>query len=304
MVKILSVSTKFTSGAHNFTKTLTQFNFDYSLLARGQTWQGWRFRMKAYMDACLAEPPESILIFSDSDDVLCMKGGESELVEKYLAFGRDLVVSAESACVATSCNSIDAYWQHREPSVQTLMRYVNCGGIIGRARALATMWKWMLDEGYTDDQRALGHYVGRFYDTCAVDWQSHIFYVVPIPVRGLNPELHFKDDQSLDYLEDKLDHKRASPFFLHFAGNFAGPVVASAFLLQKRDLWYDQVAKTLLGSEAASYQSTNEDGRLVSVALFWGIFLFLLAALFTLTVMYVRIRTRKNVIIIKEQKST
>jgi len=278
MVKILYVATKMTSGLSNYEKTLDLFKYEHEKLGYGQIWGGWRFRMKLYMEACLKEPSETILVLTDADDVLCVKSGEG-MLEKFLSFNKSIVCTAEVTCNIGVCLPVDNYWKVRNQLNQSSYKYVNCGTMMGRAGALAKMWKWMLDNNFQDDQLGLCNYVNTFPELFHVDSTNSLFYVVPPPVANATPLIEWqKNSNNISYvksLRETVDQSVCEPFFIHFAGNFVQPAVFSALILHPPKLLYDQMAQTLLKENAMNMFQTNEVGRQVGVAVTWAMVLVL-----------------------------
>ena len=72
---------------------------------------------------------EEIVMFSDGYDTLLM-AGEDEILEKYYRTDCDLLVSAEANCFPERSLS------EKYPVCDTIYRYLNCGGFIGKAGAI------------------------------------------------------------------------------------------------------------------------------------------------------------------------
>lgn len=72
---------------------------------------------------------EEIIMFSDGYDTL-MLAGEKEILKKFYKTNCDLLVSAESNCFPEK-SLADKY-----PLCDTAYRYLNCGGFIGKVKAI------------------------------------------------------------------------------------------------------------------------------------------------------------------------
>ena len=72
---------------------------------------------------------EEIVMFSDGYDTLLL-AGEEEILEKFYQAETDLLVSAETNCFPEKSLASDY------PACETPYRYLNCGGFIGRVRAI------------------------------------------------------------------------------------------------------------------------------------------------------------------------
>lgn len=285
MIKVLYVATKMTSGLSNYEKTLDLFQYSHQKLGHGQTWGGWRFRMKLYMEACAQEPSDAILILTDADDILCVKP-ETGLQQKFLNFLKPIVLSAEINCSSASCRPLDDYWKVTNGTNKSSYKYVNCGTMMGRAGHLAIMWKWMLDNNFQDDQLALGYYVNQFPEMCHVDETNELFYVMPPPINNAPPVIEWERDSNgtmvIQSLRETVDQTVCRPYFVHFAGNFIQPVVFSAFLLSPSKIMYDKMAKNILNDDAMSIIQTSETGRIIGVIVVWSVIILLMLVIFVM----------------------
>jgi len=287
MVKVKFVATALTTGVHNYTKTLHSFGYDYEHLALGEKWGGWRFRMKTYMDICKKEKPDEILILTDADDVLVTRKNDN-LQTIFEKFNKDIIVSSETVCLTSTCKDIPNYWKKNGKEDSSCF-FVNCGLMMGRAGELCTMWKWMLDQGFQDDQIALGHYVDSYPEKFHVDAYNELFYTVP---RSTSVEIEWSKNELVSLI-DPIDKRKCTPYFLHFAGHFTIPTIHSALVLHKQPVLYDDIAKKILNTEAMSYQNLNEGGRKYGILIFWTITSIFLVIIILLAIFLTKKRTKK-----------
>ena len=105
-----------------------QMNPLQSLLARLGFRGDWAFRRKDFfLERCLQTlPDEEIILFTDGYDAF-MLAGEEEILAKFEGMKADLVVSAERNC------SPDPELAADYPEAPTAARYLNSGGLMGRA---------------------------------------------------------------------------------------------------------------------------------------------------------------------------
>lgn len=286
-VLVMYVATRLTSGTVNYQKTLTKFEFASRALAMGEKWGGWRFRMKTYMEACQKLEPSTIVVLTDADDVLAVRPSIG-ILELYHSFGRPIVLATEPVCLRSNCQPVSEYWKTNQLPVHSTSQFVNCGSMMGTATALATMWAWMLNNGYEDDQFALGNYTNHFPELVALDSLNRIFYIMPPPLRRSPPSVVWDKQGTLQKLTDNIDRRDCTPYFLHFAGNFVEPAIGATFQLARPAPLYDIFASQILSHEALPYFNTSEDGRKASVIIVWAIFSLLMFFIIVLSLVLVR----------------
>lgn len=279
-MKVLSVCTNSSPGLYNFRTSLSKNGFeDVEIMGQGEKWGGWRYRMRKYLNRCAELEPTEVVIHSDGDDVLCVKGDSKTMEDTYRTFGTSIVTAAESIC-GSNCVPLHNYWKdQKRPSCQ----YVNCGVLIGEAQAFVKLWTWVLEQGYEDDQVGLANYINAFPEEFSLDDQHLLFYVNPTPVLKQQPE-YVKDPKSGVMRVVFNDEESYEPFFLHFAGNFVHASVENSFIpeaLQQHQSHYNHVAKTLLGSEGLE-KAPHEFGITISRIIFWGILTILTVFCFVL----------------------
>ncbi len=265
MITVLYVATKSTPSMVNFEKSLAKFGYQYERLGSGEKWGGWRHRMQLYQQACSARDPQELIILTDADDVLFTKE-PTGLKEQFEKFGTPIVASAEHSC-GGNCTPLTNYWKIKGNSSAYTSIYVNCGGMIGKAGDLAKMWKWMYDQGYTDDQRALGSYINNFPDQVSLDVESAIFYVVDSKL-----EHNFKFDKGrLVSFVHPNDQTTISPYVLHFAGNFYYPAIENLLLANKFTIEpYESTSQAIVPEgQSLPYQYIHTGANLLFAVLFW-----------------------------------
>jgi hypothetical protein len=88
---------------------------------------------------------EEVVLFTDGYDTMLL-AGEEEILKKFEQEETDLLVSAESNCFP------DKSLQDRYPPCDTIYRYLNCGGFIGRVKAIKNfLFKEVVDPGTRHD---------------------------------------------------------------------------------------------------------------------------------------------------------
>ena len=290
------MSTNNSAGSHNFIQTLDKFDYQHRRLAFGDKWGGWRFRMKTYMDACNELQPDTIVLLTDADDVLVVRRYDVELLARFMSFGKDIVVSAELSCI-WNCMPVTEYWKlQQQQQSATAFKYANGGGQMGRAGAIANMWKWALDEGYEDDQFALGNYINTYPDSVALDHEHKIFYVVPPPIANRTPTYTFEGNEIiLISSEHDIVAPTSSPYFLHFAGNFIQTGISrTVFMHSHPNLdTYDTVASGVLGKHVAISQPIHPVSLFIGQAIIWSLVIMFALLFVVYCVLYYK-RRRKS----------
>ncbi|XP_067173007.1 LOW QUALITY PROTEIN: multifunctional procollagen lysine hydroxylase and glycosyltransferase LH3-like, partial [Apteryx mantelli] len=152
---VVTVATEATEGYERFLRSARHFNYTVQTLGLGQAWRGgdvahtvgggqkvrW---LKAAM-APLGAQKDLVVLFVDSYDVV-FAGGPRELLAKFGRRVRRVLFSAEAFCWP-EWSLAEAY-----PPAGTGKRYLNSGGFIGFAPAVARLvelWKYRDDD---DDQ--------------------------------------------------------------------------------------------------------------------------------------------------------
>jgi len=291
-VTVIFVATKNTPGLHNLTKSLDKLGYAYMRVGAGQKWGGWRHRMGMYIEVCKASPPESVLALIDADDVLPVRR-PADMLNSFLSFSCDVVVSTECECVAQTCHHVGNYWKLHH-KVHSPRIYVCAGGMIGRARALAELWQALLDSGHSDDQYALGEYVNNNPTRVVLDHTNAIFYNPPVPFRNIDPLFKFEEDGTIKNIEQG-GHK-CTPYFVHFQGNFLSAAISRVIFDSPTNdrLLYDNLARKLIGADALPYFSDSLNGRLIVRGIFWGIVATVLVLIVAASVAAIRRNRHTN----------
>ena len=268
-VTVLYVATKNTPGLNNLTKSLSKFGYAHKRVGAGLKWGGWRHRMSLYLQICKEFSPVSVLVLIDADDVLPAKFPRN-ILASFLSFGCDILVSTESECVPSTCHEVNNYWRLHS-DVLSPRKYVCCGGMMGRAGALAVLWQALLDSGHSDDQYALGEYINKNPKKVILDHNNAIFYNPQVPFRKKNPIFVFGEDGTV--MTVKQGNYNCHPYFIHFQGNFLSSAISRVLVdnpANDRHL-YDELAQNLIGDSAMPYFCDSAHGRLIVRSIFWGV---------------------------------
>jgi len=290
-MKVLYVATKRTNTVVNYRATLDAFGYDHQMLGFGEKWEGWRYRMKKYRDACLALEPTEIIVLSDAEDVLACRDSQ-EFIEKFKKFNQPIVFSSEEYCYS-NCVKPVTYWANHPTSSSFPNRYVNAGMMAGYAAQLASMWQWILDARpfINDDQVGLGHYMNQFYNNVALDSKCQLFYNLKSHTEL--PLIDWVQTVSGDRKRYKIisildkTHGKVSPYFLHFPGHsFSTQIKSTLSLSSPKTHVYDPIAQKLVGDEALQAIQIHSTGQLIAVGILYLILFVLTVTVVVLVILY------------------
>ena len=175
------VATEYRLGLHNLLASVAHHGLSYTVLEFGCAWRGWRGRMASYRDAARAHAalhgPTALVVFVDAYDALSTRDARG-LVAAFRQFGKPLLIGLEAGCLLLftgNCGYLDEYWaatQGKLPDRPNV--YGNGGFVMGEAHAVAGMYAWMLDKGFTDDQVGLAHFTNKHPLLVAADEASTV----------------------------------------------------------------------------------------------------------------------------------
>jgi hypothetical protein len=127
--------------SNSFTESAVIFGAQITYIHQ-EAWIRYANRLKIYVASLKHVPPNDIIAFVDSYDVLMTCSAE-ELIQKFLSFGSEIVLGAERSCFPSPYQPLV---DEIIPSSAGLYRYVNGGGYIGYQRSLLSMLTSVSDE--------------------------------------------------------------------------------------------------------------------------------------------------------------
>ena len=161
---ILSLSTEKDQGAENFENSALHFGYDVRMVARNETFYGWSWRTKKYIQTIesIRTSDMDIFVLCDSSDLFVARP-PADLLAAFFRAGHDVIVGAEPAC----CNG---YYQNEtvkhiavdgtaKAVPGSRYRFPNGGFVMGRAKPLLRLLEANKDE--PDDQ---GGYLQKMLD--------------------------------------------------------------------------------------------------------------------------------------------
>ncbi len=213
--------------------SLQKGEYEAKYLGQGQPWRGFQERMRAYEAAAAAEPPDRLIAFLDGYDALAILH-VSKATEKFLrrprAANAPILFSAEPVCI-TNCAREQLAWYTVNPATKagekaaieaalvpvpdrlnepgsvmhrdSLPVFLNGGAVMGRAGALAALYRDALATGDSDDQRALGKVLAANPSRADIDVEGAVFRT------KLGDRSRAADEGTA-----------AGPAFLHFPGMY------------------------------------------------------------------------------------
>lgn len=205
MVKIVSFCNEKSAGLTNFVNSVAAFNgWELDIIGNNVEWHGWITRMKYYMDYAAAMDPDTILVFLDALDVLCIRDstGFSDL---FIHKGKKYIIGSENMCSPPSCKK-PLLWQRANHIENT---YPNGGCVIGRARDIHYLWKWCIDRNFIDDdQVAISHFMDHHTDDVYLDIHKEFVYN---DFGAMTANIRISREGVL-----LIDNLEKIPFFIHF----------------------------------------------------------------------------------------
>jgi hypothetical protein len=183
---------------------LSRLGYSYRVVGTGDSalgvrgaWQGWRGRMRAYVDAArsvaAARGGDALVVFVDAYDTLPLRGpgGLREAFEVAAQAGAAvhapamprIVMGAESLCWSNCRPLPSTYWADRlRVSCEELPkdRFVSGGTVMGRASDLAALYSWILAAGFEDDQLGLSLWLSTYSAAGAIDSGHSIFGAIEL----------------------------------------------------------------------------------------------------------------------------
>lgn len=177
-----------------FIKTLTNNNWKYNIIGRGEKWNGFITRIHGYYNYLLTLDPKQIVVISDAKDVYCLKPPKN-FIRDFMQYNKKIVVSMEIFAEGylnylpdkeyVQVTWIDKYWQMYNIDTSKIHRkYVNSGLISGYVEELIKFFKWTIDNKYTDDQKALGAYINTVPELVYADIHAKLLHTTGAFVSG------------------------------------------------------------------------------------------------------------------------
>jgi len=171
-------------------------------------WSGFKDKLVAMNEFLATLPPTDIVCFVDGYDVTCFLEDNTEVLEKFKAFGVDVLFSAETSCYP---------WSHVQPlypSTSSIYRYLNSGGYMGYVAALQQVLSRDMSASPCDQGYMTYYYLNHVHDKNATFKMDLDRGCVIFQTAYAIPWSHFlmKDGR----LHNKVT--KTQPCFLHYNG--------------------------------------------------------------------------------------
>jgi hypothetical protein len=206
-----------------FLETLRANSWNYNHVGNGEVWRGFLNKLHGYNNAVKSMPPNTVVILSDSRDVVCTRSPDAFL-EGFATFGDKIVISMELFCEGhmtpdkTSgfqCIPLTKYWNHCNYQHKPNRQFCNSGLIAGRAKDLCDMLTWIIENNYTDDQLGVCNYMNTFPEKVYGDVNAELLHTSSYGVVGGVCDLKIQSADSPTFSE----LLGQSSFFLHIPGH-------------------------------------------------------------------------------------
>ncbi len=166
-MELVSVCTTLNEWSQEWEDTARQQGYNYRLLGSGMQWKGFGTLIQIMIDYLSSVPPHLLVAKVDCYDVV-LAGSPQELVDKFLSIGRPVVFGGERRCAkGMNCEPAAPLKCQLDKTLKN--RYVNGGFVMGRAKDLLKVYKFMRDNNYNDDQLGAANYWMLHCDTVHVD---------------------------------------------------------------------------------------------------------------------------------------
>jgi len=214
----------FASDPNHSMLSLLRASSPYPLEVLGQN-KKWRFHrdkleaVKQYLSRKNLRHSNKIIMFVDGYDTFFAPGNQ-DIVRKFKAFHKPIVISAEKGCWpfhTPACINKALY-----PKSPTPFRYLNSGTYIGYASAIYAMLKDVLQEHpqQRDDQYMLHDYFINHPEQVALDYHQEIFGLL---YETSLHDYHYNDETG--FMSNLITH--STPVVFHGNG---GPAVKQLLL--------------------------------------------------------------------------
>jgi hypothetical protein len=122
-----------------------------------KAWSGFKDKLVAMREFLATLPPDDVVCFVDGYDVTCFFDS-TEALEKFKAFGVDVLFSAETSCYPWS------HVQQLYPSTGSIYRYLNSGGYMGYVAALQQVLSYDMSASPCDQGYMTYYYLNHVHD--------------------------------------------------------------------------------------------------------------------------------------------
>jgi hypothetical protein len=215
-------STNF-ENTRRFVETLKNNNWEYLILGEGEEWKGFITKIIAVKKYLENINPDKIVVISDAHDVYCIKNSNL-FINDFKKLNKSIIVSMELFAEGSinynnnkdyyQVTLLTTYFKNNNININNInKKYVNGGLICGYANELLIFYNWMLENNYTDDQKAIGSYMNTYSDKVYADISNELLHTTTCFVNGgLHNNSQVVDSPSISELVGQQS------YFLHIPG--------------------------------------------------------------------------------------
>ena len=208
-----------------FVETLQNNKWEYVVLGEGEQWQGFMTKINACRRYLKTLHPDKVVIVSDAHDVYCTRNVHY-FMEDFKVLNKPIVTSMEPFAEGHihykpehtygQVEWLGPYFEHHGMSISAkdhVKKYINAGLMCGYAKNLIHLHNWMVENGYTDDQKGTASYANVYPDNVHLDMNTQLLHTCTSGVNfGLHSQIQCTDSPSMGEI---FGH---STYFLHIPG--------------------------------------------------------------------------------------
>lgn len=163
---VITLSTDDRGPIENWEFTAKLHGYDYTILGRGEKWQGWPWRTKKYLERVLELPEGTLVLLCDGNDIIFARG-PAELIRAYDLYETDLLFGGEPTCCTGKYGIMGGIsgLSNRDYAIKTIVErepatrwcFPNAGCIMGTRERIIQILEENKDE--PDDQAG---YLGKY----------------------------------------------------------------------------------------------------------------------------------------------
>lgn len=177
-IVVYTLGTNMNVYLHNMVSSLRNHDYKYKVLGLGKKWGGWVWRMKQYMEAADAHYDENTpIIFVDGYDAFAIKDSKG-LLDKFKSVNRRIVTGAELGNpFVSNYGRVHKWWFANQLKEEDYSHIAcNAGFVMGYPKDLYNMYKWIIDNGYADDQVGLRNFINTYPEKVYLDYKSEFVF--------------------------------------------------------------------------------------------------------------------------------
>ena len=197
---LLTIATHKNRWFNDWEYTAKKWGYNYKILGLGQKWEGFQTKINLIIDYSKRCRQDRLLCIVDSYD-LVIAGPPLELISKYYATERKIVVGTEDIC-GPNCHITGI------PVKNTRKPYINGGFVMGRACDIHILYKNVFELCSYDDQVGISRYAEKYPEMFDLDSTQNI-------ILNINHSSDVKDIEKLLNGRFKYKPTGSTPVIVH-----------------------------------------------------------------------------------------